>query len=62
LEVFSTVDPPGAFTTTGLAITKYPRANVARIEEEACAENNHGIPVPVADTDPFSAAALHDPR
>ncbi|HEY4265373.1 MAG TPA: hypothetical protein VGM72_08650 [Micropepsaceae bacterium] len=64
LEVFFTVEDPGAFTTKWSAITRYPRVNVARIEEEACAENNagYGITVPVADFDPISGQALHDPR
>jgi hypothetical protein len=64
LEVFFTVEDPGAFTTIWSAITRYPRVNVERIEEEACAENNvgYGITVPVADIDPISGAALHDPR
>ena len=62
LEVFFTVEDAGAFTTPWSAITRYPRVNIERIEEEACAENNHDIPVPVADVDPISGAALHDPR
>lgn len=62
--MFFTVDDPGAFTTQWSAITRYPRVNVARIEERASAENNviHGITIPVADIDPISGQTLHDLR
>jgi len=56
LQVFFTVEDPGAFTTPWSAIVKYPRVTVRKIEEEVCAENNtfHGITIPTADTDPIS--------
>ena len=64
LEVFFTVEDPGAFTSTWSAIVKYPRVAGAKIEEEVCAENNtfHGLTIPVADIDPISGAALRDPN
>jgi hypothetical protein len=64
LQVFFTVEDPGAFTTPWSAIVKYPRVNVQKIDEEVCAENNsyHGIPVPVADIDPISGERFPTPR
>jgi hypothetical protein len=63
LEVFFTIEDPGAFTTKWSAIVKYPRVTVAKIEEEVCAENNtfHGLTIPVADVDPISGLKLRDP-
>ena len=60
LQVFFTIEDPGAFTTPWSAIVNYPRVNVTQIEEEVCAENNtyHGITVPVAERDPVSGTAF----
>jgi hypothetical protein len=60
LEVFFTVEDPGAFTTPWSGIVKFPRVNVGSIQEEVCAENNtfHGITVPVAGIDPISGAKI----
>ncbi len=56
LQVFFTVEDPGAFTTAWSGIVKFPRVTPRGIEEEVCAENNtyHGITIPVAGTDPIS--------
>ncbi|MSP93699.1 MAG: hypothetical protein EXR00_00375 [Alphaproteobacteria bacterium] len=63
LEVHFSVDDPGTFNWTWSAILRYGRAGkeVVQIEEEVCAENNIGIPIPVADIDPISGATLRDP-
>jgi hypothetical protein len=61
LEVFFTVEDPGAFTTPWSAFVRYQKMpEVAAITEEACAENNtgYGLSVPVADTDPISGARI----
>jgi hypothetical protein len=64
LEVFFTIEDPGAFTTNWSAIVKYPRVTVGKIEEEVCAENNtfHGLTIPVAEIDPISGETLREPK
>jgi hypothetical protein len=48
------VTDPGAFTTGWSAVMTWPRMNVAKIDEEVCAENNLGLPIPVAEFDPIT--------
>jgi len=54
LEDFFTVEDPGTFTRPWSAVLNYSRSNAKELEEEVCAENNRGLPVPVADIDPIS--------
>jgi hypothetical protein len=58
LSVAFTLDDPGAFTAPWSGSVTYQRVNIAGIDEEVCAENNRGIPVPVADIDPISGEKL----
>jgi hypothetical protein len=59
LEDFFTVDDPGAFTRQWSAVLNYSRSPAKAFQEEVCAENNRGLPVPIADVDPISGAKLH---
>ena len=59
LEDFFTVEDPGAFTQKWSAVLNYSRSRATVLEEEVCAENNRGLPVPVAGVDPISGAKLH---
>ena len=58
LEDFFTVEDPGAFTMPWSAVLNYSRSPAKEFEEEVCAENNRGLPMPVADVDPISGAKL----
>ena len=58
LRDFFTVEDKGAFTTAWSAVLNYSRARQTVLEEEVCAENNRGLPVPVADIDPVSGRKL----
>jgi hypothetical protein len=61
LEVLFTVDDPGTFNWSWSAILRYARvSDVQQIDEEVCAENNLGMPVPMAETDPISGERLPD--
>jgi hypothetical protein len=61
LEVLFTVDDPGTFNWPWSAILRYARvSDVQQIDEEVCAENNLGMPVPMAETDPISGERLPD--
>ncbi len=54
------VTDPGAFTTSWSAVMTWPRMNVAKIDEEVCAENNLGLPIPVAEFDPITGDKFPD--
>ena len=54
LQDIFTVEDTGAFTTTWSGMLNYKRARVPKIEEEVCAENNRGLAVPEATTDPIT--------
>lgn len=58
LRDFFTVEDKGAFATPWSAVLNYSRSRQTAIEEEVCAENNRGLPVPVADVDPVSGRKL----
>lgn len=58
LRDFFTVEDKGAFTTPWSAVLNYSRARQTMLEEEVCAENNRGLPMPVADVDPISGQPL----
>jgi hypothetical protein len=60
LEDFFTVEDPGAFTTPWSAVLNYSRARVTDLDEEVCAENNRGLPVPTESVDPISGEPLPD--
>ena len=58
LRDFFTVEDKGASTTPWSAVLNCSRSRQEELEEEVCAENNRGLPVPVADVDPISGRKL----
>jgi len=59
LEDFFTVEDQGAFNMPWSAVLNYSRSNPrTTFEEEVCAENNRGLPLPAADIDAISGNRL----
>ena len=58
LQDYFTVEDPGAFTTPWAGVLNYSRARVSQVEEEVCAENNRGLPIPIEAVDPISGRPL----